>query len=241
MKKENKIFDLSTVPSVKISEKQIGPISVKIFNGNHFTLHNNGERWMVYNFHTNREVKEFYSMYDMAYGDVLLSGLGFGILALWIASKPEVTSVTVVEVTGEIIYMFTDQNELPPKVKIIKEDINKFSSDQKFDCLFLDHYEENTFEDRIANANEIMNKIDHDLFWFWSLEHILAQFAYGITDHQLFFNYLDEHRVDFSVKFEEFGKKYFPFAKFTQLSDKKINEYVYTYFDKIGYGNIIKL
>ena len=97
-------FDIKTVPLVIIKNGTSN--NVVISNPpkepHMFYLHQNNKQLMVLNTKTNREIKELYSSYDLAYGDVLVSGLGFGILPLWLASKPEVKLVDIA-VTDENI------------------------------------------------------------------------------------------------------------------------------------------
>ena len=111
------MFDLRTVPEVVIKAITYNDVDiVKDLNRpNTYRLFNKGLQWNLLDRYTNKQIKEMYSSYDMAYGDVIISGFGFGILACWLASKPEVTSVTVLEVSQDVYDVFLMNNELPDK------------------------------------------------------------------------------------------------------------------------------
>lgn len=93
---------------------------------NMYRLYIGAKQWMALDMNNKNEINEFYSSYDLSYGDVLLSGLGFGILAQWIASKPEVKSVTVVEFSQDVVDMFLKNNKLHEKIKLVVEDIGLY-------------------------------------------------------------------------------------------------------------------
>ena len=107
------MFDLTTVPQVTIKEINYKDIDVvkESDRPQTYKLFNKGIQWMYLDKYTNKEIKEFYSSYDMAYGDVVISGFGFGILACWLASKPEVTSVTVLEMSQDVYDIFLMNNK----------------------------------------------------------------------------------------------------------------------------------
>jgi spermidine synthase len=106
------MFDLKTVPQVVIKEISYNDIDIVLdpTRPKTYRLLNKGNQWMMFDKYTNKELKEFYSQYDMAYGDVLVSGLGFGALSCWLASKPEVTSVTVLEISQDVYDIFLMNN-----------------------------------------------------------------------------------------------------------------------------------
>ena len=82
--------------------------------------------------YTNMEV------YYHAKGDVLIAGLGIGMVLLGIQSKPEVTSITVVEKEQEIISLVTSHLPLNDKVTIVHSDIFSYVPDRKFDTIYFD-------------------------------------------------------------------------------------------------------
>jgi hypothetical protein len=228
------VFDLSTLPKLEIEEAKLNGIEIVRVFPHVLSLFNKGNQWMVVDQHTNQEVKELYSSYDLAYGDVLISGLGFGILATWIASKPEVNSVTVVEVSPEIIELYKKKN-LHIKINIINTDIHMFTSDNHYDCFFLDHYEMERFEWRLKDIQELSSKINHDVLWAWSLEEIYANMSYNLSTYDLRGTHLFNTRVNFYTNWSYFTSTTLKIPTLPKLSEVKINEYVYTYFDRIGY------
>ena len=58
-----------------------------------------------------------------AHGDVLIGGLGIGLIILAIQDNPEVHSITVIEKNQEVIDMVATQLPLNEKVKIIQADV----------------------------------------------------------------------------------------------------------------------
>lgn len=229
-------YDPKTVPRFNIKEASLGPVDIK-YDSNAFVLYNKGDQWMVFNHKQHDEIKEMWSSYDLAYGDVLVSGLGFGILALWLCSKPEVTSVTVVEISNEVIEIFKQSNSIPDKLTIINEDILSFGTNKKYDSLLLDHYERQNFDWRLKNMKEICEKIEHDVFWAWSLEQVFTMKECGLDARKIINvpteNTIFKYKPDFSQKWHEFVSKYFPNEKVLPMIELgKINEYIYTYFNK---------
>ncbi len=105
----------------------------------------NGREWMMV---TPNEVETMAESIDKAFGRVATYGLGLGYFAYMAAIKPDVQSVTVVEVDNEVISLF-EKYLLPQfpnkeKIKICKTDALMFASDQKtkknsdFDYIFAD-------------------------------------------------------------------------------------------------------
>jgi hypothetical protein len=236
------MFNLDTVPEVNIKESTYGSINV-IYNKERFTylLYNDGIQWMGFDRHSNKEIKEMYSSYDLAYGNVLISGLGFGILALWLASKPEVKSITVAEVSEDVVGLFLKNNTLPDKIKIIVQDISKYTTKEKYDCIFLDHYEDQPYMWRLENMKKIVKAIpNHTIFWAWALEAMYCFYSYGLSKELLEGPFLYYNNVDFSTNWEKFKSETLNISTCPNLSPKKINEYVYTYYDRIGYTPLYK-
>lgn len=225
------MFDLNSVPNVVI--KQMTHKDIDIVKNSHYKspkygLFNKGVQWMMLDQNTNKEIKEFYSQYDMAYGDVLLTGFGFGILASWLASKPEVKSVTVIEISQDIVDIFLMNNTLSPKINIIVADASKYETSQHYDCLFLDHYETQYEDWVLRDAKQVSSRIpNHDLFWFWSLEERI-HFVRNIITNQKY--------IDFESHYNNF-KKVLNISSLPDLDREKINTYIYTYFNKIEHLN----
>ena len=160
------LYDFKSVPSFAIKQMSSGPIDI-IDKGDHFVLYNNGDRWMVYNKGSDKEIKELYSSYDLAHGDVLVSGLGFGILSLWLCSKPTVESVTVVEISEDVIKIFKELNDIPNNLTIINDSMINYQTDKHYDSLLLDHYERQDYAWRLKDISKIAKRIKHKNIWIY--------------------------------------------------------------------------
>lgn len=84
------------------------------------------------------EKRSNYGFFLNARGDVLIAGLGIGMVLMGIQNKPEVTSVIVIEKEQEIIDLVAKQLPLNSKVTIIHADIFEYQTKQKFDCIYFD-------------------------------------------------------------------------------------------------------
>jgi spermidine synthase len=73
-----------------------------------------------------------------AHGDILIAGLGLGIMLKMLEEIPGVNKVTVIEKEEEIIQLVEDQLELPENFKIIQEDIFHYRPDRKYDVIYFD-------------------------------------------------------------------------------------------------------
>jgi hypothetical protein len=80
---------------------------------------------------TNREFIE------NAKGDILIGGLGMGLIVMSIQNKKEVKSITIVEKEKEVIDLMKDF-PFNKKVKIIEADIFTYTPEQTFDYLYFD-------------------------------------------------------------------------------------------------------
>jgi hypothetical protein len=104
-------------------------------------------------------VAELLSQVELATGRVLVTGLGLGLVALLVANKPEVTSVTVVENNDSVIKLFLMQGFDLTKINIVQQDVLSYTDDT-FDSILLDHY--NYIGDEpilgIKHASEVIRK-----------------------------------------------------------------------------------
>ncbi len=73
-----------------------------------------------------------------AHGDVLIGGLGLGMIVLAIQEKPAVSSITVIENSMDVIAAIRPQLPLNRKVEIIKGDVFTYKPARKFDCIYMD-------------------------------------------------------------------------------------------------------
>jgi len=240
-------IDFETVPDLKI--KEIEKNDIKIISEKRpgilvpisYSLYEKENLWMQHSpIETGlQSIKQFYSSYDIANGNVLLSGLGFGVLPLWLKNKSNVKNITVVEKNKDIIDIFNDLNN-NHEINIIHEDINNYRSKTVYDFVGLDHYENESYTEIIKNSKEILKNINNKSFWIWSLERIylLSSFDFSNKKHKSYQNlneldYLFTNKEKIFSKWENFvnyNYKDFDFIK--NLHVDKVREYVYTFYSR---------
>jgi spermidine synthase len=198
------MFDIKSVPKIVIREGSINNVSIVKNNTFYYLLVDN-EQWMYLDTSANIQLREFYSSYDLAENNVLLSGWGFGILPQWIASKESVKSVTVVEKNKEVIDLFLLHNSINPKIKIVVSDIRKYHDNTFYDWAIFDHYE----LERVPTKEDfdlLSNNLNFKNLWFWSIEKNILQE-----------NSFQKVRQEFSIKIPN-------------LSLNQVNNYMKTLF-----------
>lgn len=128
------------------------------------TLFVNGESWMTYH-PCNNQIYQMYSHNYYAYGDVIATGLGFGLRELMLLDNEKVKSVTVIERSQDLIEWHQIHNKpLMDKINVVCSDANDVRA--KCDVLLLDHYE----HAMPGDFDKIYNNIEHNLFWYWPAE-----------------------------------------------------------------------
>jgi len=163
----------------KIVPGTYGNIDILLIqNDTSYLLERQGIPWMCTDIHCSYAKDASYSQYDLAYGSVFVTGLGFGILAKALSEKPEVTKVTVLEIEQDVIDAFLLHNTLNSKVSIVQGDATTYTSDIKYDCLLPDHYESQSMSWRIKDMNDIAKRVKHDVFWPWSIEEMFLEHTY---------------------------------------------------------------
>ena len=73
-----------------------------------------------------------------ANGDVLIGGLGIGMIIMAIQDKDCVKSITVIEKNPDVIAAVKDQLPLNDKVRVIEGDVYTYVPDRKYDCVYMD-------------------------------------------------------------------------------------------------------
>jgi hypothetical protein len=94
-----------------------------------------------------------------ARGDVLIAGLGIGLIVLPIMNKPEVTSVDVLELHQEVIDMIKPQLPLNEKVRIILANAYSFVPRRKYDLIYYDTVNDDFCTDSELELRRIRGKI----------------------------------------------------------------------------------
>lgn len=88
-------------------------------------------------------IVELESQYEMAFGSVLIGGLGMGVIALLVAQKESVHSVTVFEIDQKVIDLFLSQGFNLSKIQIINQSI--YDASGRYDVALFDHYNREDF------------------------------------------------------------------------------------------------
>lgn len=97
----------------------------------------NGDQEQRVMFDEPKEIKEAQRAYNKAKGDVLITGLGLGMVAMWIASKPKVKSVHVIENSSDVMKLVASHLS-SPKIEIMKADAFTYKSEQRYDFIWHD-------------------------------------------------------------------------------------------------------
>lgn len=89
---------------------------------------------------TNMEKRTNMDFCINAHGDVLIGGLGIGMIILAIQDKPEVKSITVIEKNQEVIDMVASQLNFNDKVNVICADVFEWKPEKgvKYDVSYMD-------------------------------------------------------------------------------------------------------
>lgn len=108
-----------------------------IMPGTYIRLTHNGECVMS---DTNMEKKTNEEFCIKAYGDIIIGGLGIGMIIMAIQDKPEVKSITVIEKNQEVIDMVASQLDFNEKVNIICADVFEWKPEHgvKYDMAYMD-------------------------------------------------------------------------------------------------------
>lgn len=105
--------------------------------GKYIRLLHNGECVMS---DTNMEKRTNLDFCINAHGDIIIGGLGIGMIIMAIQDKLEVNSITVIEKNQEVIDMVASQLDLNDKVNIICADVFEWKPERgvKYDMVYMD-------------------------------------------------------------------------------------------------------
>lgn len=89
---------------------------------------------------TNMEKRTNLEFCHNAHGDIIIGGLGIGMIIFAIQDKPEVKSITVIEKNEEVIEMVATQLNFNDKVKIVHADVFEWRPEKgvKYDMSYMD-------------------------------------------------------------------------------------------------------
>lgn len=207
-----------------LKEGKWGNVEIKK-NGNLYILLVSGEQWLIYREDSHDTAYEVFSHYDLAYGHVICTGMGFGIRENWLVNNPKVTKITVVERSQDLINYHYEINSpfiTSPKVEIVCSDVNDYKG--KCDVLLLDHYELESWEDILHNVYQCQQNIECDLMWFWPIEKVITNYRKLYTDNISPFNLLTKYQTYNLIK------QSYDLHKLPELDEQTLNLYVMMYF-----------
>ncbi len=130
-----------------------------------------GDIWMS---DSQPEVEEIMGAVAVARGDVLIAGLGIGLLPTFLKEKEEVVSISIVEMHQEVIDLVFHQIA-SPKMRIIKDDIFHYldTTPVKYDMIYIDIWKPVTTPLKdIETARRKAEKClkPDGVFWCWLQE-----------------------------------------------------------------------
>lgn len=175
--------------------------------------------------------ENLYSQYDIAYGDVLITGLGFGILLKALSQKESVTSITVIEKEKDVIDAFLAHNRISKKVKIINDDATTYITNKHYDCVLPDHYELQTTAWKLNDMKNLAKRISHDKFWPWSIEYLFFTTVYSSSEiHNESNDFFKNNAGEFYEKWKKFVIQYLDGNKsMMEIKEEKLLEYLLLY------------
>lgn len=142
-----------------------------------YAVYVNNIKWMNFNSTTKQEALELKAHYDLAYGNVIVTGLGIGIREQLLLSKTEVKSVTVLEKSTDLVNFHRKNSKWynNPKLTVVNTSADKYKGE--CDVLLLDHYEQQNFVAILNDVKQITSQIKTNVAWFWPFEvYILTHY-----------------------------------------------------------------
>ena len=86
------------------------------------------------------EYSEHEKFWEIAKGDVLITGLGIGFSHTNLINNPKITSVTIVEKYQEVIDLTWDDCVKDERFKLIHADADTWEIEGHWDCIWIDHW-----------------------------------------------------------------------------------------------------
>ncbi len=118
---------------------------------------------------------------EAAHGKVVTFGLGLGYYAYMVSEKPEVESITVVELSSEVIKLFTEHilPKMPNrhKIKIVNADAFKYAEEQmpgeKFDLAFVDTWRDASDGAPMYRRMKVLEQLSPNTKFMYWIENFL--------------------------------------------------------------------
>lgn len=95
---------------------------------------------------------------DNARGDVLIFGLGIGLIVYPIMKKDTVKSILIVEKHQEVLDLIMPQTAFNDKVKVIKGDWYDYETEKTYDTIWLDDWTSPLEDEELRKLNGKMEK-----------------------------------------------------------------------------------
>ena len=117
---------------------------------------------------TPAEVSDHMPFINNAKGNVLIGGLGLGMVVKALIDSPDVTKITVVELSKDVIKLSGPTYSSNEKVHIVNEDIYKYKPTEKFDYAWFDIWPNicgDNYEDMVKLHRHFRGKISHMMDW----------------------------------------------------------------------------
>ena len=113
----------------------------KVVSGDYTVLYQHIDgKWMNIMEDTESEANQAHNFLSAATGDVLLAGLGLGMVIKPLLDNESVTSITIVEKFQEVIDLVWKNTPQSDKVELIKDDIYSWEPKKKFDVAWFDSW-----------------------------------------------------------------------------------------------------
>jgi len=149
---------------------------------------------------TRAEIRDHIYFISDSKGDVLIHGLGLGIVALACAGKSEVKSMTVIEKSQDVINLVSEHVlKQSNKIRIICADAFTWEPDMKFDCIWSD-----IWDDICADNWEEMKKLRkhyrkftsvHSFWVEYEVKRLVRQARKEEKEYQYFTNFGKEREL----------------------------------------------
>ena len=188
-----------------------------------------GAQMMLYTV-GHEQALHFYSHYKLALGNVICTGLGFGVREQWLATKPEVNKITVLEKNKSVIDYHKDiGTQWSDKIEIINCNANEYKG--TCDFLSIDHYEKEDTKSIIESIKNTEKNIVSYYMWFWLLERWLDN-GYIENNKKDFMNYQPWEKNNLKQSYNKL-KTFLDLKSLPDLSIKQLKEFVNVYWNSI--------
>ena len=172
----------------------------------------------------------FYSHYKLALGNVICTGLGFGVREQWLATKPEVMKITVLEKNKSVIDYHKDiGTQWSDKIEIINCNANEYKGNCDF--LSIDHYERHDTTNIIDSIKNTEKNISCCFMWFWLLERWLDKGC--IENNNKDYAYYQPWEDNDLYQSYNNLKTFLGLKSLPKLSLKELTEFVDVYWNRI--------